>query len=71
MLKDYWDLQLIDLLLNGFPLDFNKNTSLHCDNKSNASAVEHPDDVTEYHSEEIEHKAIVKNSNGIWAFLNF
>ena len=59
VLKGYWDTQLIDLLRFGFPLDFNRNSSLKCDSRNHSLATDFPLDVEAYLKEEIEYGAIL------------
>ena len=61
LLTEYWDQQLLQLLEFGFPLEFNRNCPLRCDNKnhSSRSAIEYPNDVEAYIKEETEHQAIL------------
>ena len=59
LLTDYWDQQLLQLLEFGFPLDFNRNCPLRCDNKNHSSAIQYPNDVEAYIKEETEHQAIL------------
>ena len=59
LLTEYWDQQLLQLLEFGFPLDFNRNCPLRCDNKNHSSTIEYPNDVKAYIKEETEHKAIL------------
>ena len=59
VLQGYWDTQLIDLLSFGFPLDFDRKTSLKCDNKNHASAIDYPEDVETYLQEEAKFGAIM------------
>ena len=59
VLDGYWDTQLIDFLRFGFPLDFNRNSILKCDNKNHSSAADFPLDIEVYLKEEIEHGAIL------------
>ena len=40
-LQGYWDVQLIDLLTYGFPLDFNRKSPLNWEDKNHKSAVDH------------------------------
>ena len=47
-LQGYWDVQLLDLLRFVFPLDFNRNTSLKCEHKNHASAVQYHEDFQVY-----------------------
>ena len=58
-LKDYWDSQLIHLIKYGFPLDFNRGCSLVSDHINHKSALQYPNDIDNYLSEEISHKAII------------
>ena len=59
VLQGYWDTQLIDLLSFGFPLDFDRKTSLKCDNKNHSSAIDYPEDVEAYLQEEAQFGAIM------------
>ena len=59
VLQGYWDTQLIDLLSFGFPLDFDRKTSLKCDNKNHSSAIDYPEDVEMYLQEEAQFGAIM------------
>ena len=59
MFKNYWDQQLVQLVEFGFPLDFNRNSVLHYDEKNHSSAIEFPDDIRVYLNEEIKHGAIM------------
>ena len=43
----------------GFPLDFNRNCPLRCDNKNHSSATEYPNDVEAYIKEESDYQAIL------------
>ena len=58
-LQDYWDVQLLQLLKFGFPLDFNRASELKHDNKNHTSATKFPADVDAYLSEEIKYGAIL------------
>ena len=58
-LKDYWDSQLIHLIKYGFPLDFNRSCTLVSDHVNHKSALQYPNDIDTYLSEEISHKAII------------
>ena len=58
-LQDYWDIQLLQLLKFGFPLDFNRASKLKHDNKNHTSATEFSADVETYLSEEIKYGAIL------------
>ena len=58
-LQDYWDVQLLQLLKFGFPLDSNRASELKHDNKSHTSATEFPADVEAYLSEEIKYGAML------------
>ena len=58
-LAEYWDWQLPLLVKYGFPLDFERNTTV-CHSKINHnSAIQYPDHVVHYLKEEVEHGAIV------------
>ena len=59
VLSEYWDKQLLELLRFGFPLDFNRQSTLKSDGRNHASATEHPADVLAYIQEETNHKAIL------------
>ena len=58
-LQGYWDVQLLDLLRFGFPLDFNRNASLKCEHKNHTSSVQYPEDVQVYLNEELKYGAII------------
>ena len=58
-LDGYWDVQLIDLITYGFPLDFNRNSPLKWEDKNHKSALDYPRDVETYLQEEIRHGAIM------------
>ena len=57
-LKDYWDSQLCKLITYGFPLDFDYDHTLKCENKNHNSALMFKNDVHEYIKEEKEYGAI-------------
>ena len=59
VLKDYWDQKLVQLRPFGFPLDFNRQCTLRCDNKNHASATQFPKDIDAYLQEERQHNAII------------
>ena len=59
LLKDYWDQQLLQLLRFGFPLDFNRNSQLHCEGGNHSSAIQYPKDVEAYIQEETNYGAIL------------
>ena len=59
VLVDYWDTQLIHLLKYGFPLDFNRDSPLHCEHKNHSSAIEFPEHVDVYLDEERQFGAIL------------
>ena len=59
LLTEYWDQQLLQLLEFGFPLDFNRNCPLRCNNKNHSSAIEYPNDVEAYIKEESDYQAIL------------
>ena len=59
LLTEYWDQQLLQLLEFGFPLDFNRNCPLRCDNENHSPAIEYPNDVEAYIKEETEHQAML------------
>ena len=59
LLKDYWNQQLLQLLRFGFPLDFNKNSPLHCEEGNHSSATQFPNDVYTYVKEESTYGAIL------------
>ena len=59
VLKGYWETQLIDLLRFGFPLDFDRNSTLTCDNKNHSSATDFSLDVEAYLKEETNFGAIL------------
>lgn len=65
MLKNYYDLEICDLLEFGFPIGFEGKTSdLHVKNqiwqyKNHKGAVEFPNDIISYITKESSHKAIL------------
>ena len=59
LLKDYWDQQLLQLLRFGFPLNFNRNCPLHCEDGNHSSATQFPNDVDTYIKEESSYGAIL------------
>ena len=59
MLSGYWDKQLIHLIRFGFPIDFNRTCTLTHDGKNHSSAVDYPEDIKAYLTEEIQHGAII------------
>ena len=59
LLKDYWDQQLLQLLRFGFPLDFNRNSQLHCEGGNHSSAIQYPKDVEAYIQEETSYGGIL------------
>ena len=58
-LLDCWDVQLIELLRYGFPLDFNRNCPLSSDKRNHSSAVQFPTHVETYLAEEKKFGAIL------------
>ena len=56
---DYWDTQLVQLIKFGFPLDFNRDSPLHWEDKNHNLALLFPEHVDAYLKEEISHGAIV------------
>ena len=58
-LQGYWDTQLIDLLMFGFPLDFNRASPLRWEGENHKSAIEYPADIEAYLAEEKSFNAIV------------
>ena len=58
-LQGYWDVQLIQLLKFGFPLDFNRSSVLRHDNKNHTSALDFPAHVDAYLTEELRYGAIL------------
>ena len=59
VLQGYWDVQLIQLLKYRFPLDFNRDSPLECENKNLSSAVKFSDDAKTYLNEEVAPGAIL------------
>ena len=57
-LKEYWDKQLPDLIQFGFPLDFDRRQPLCSTDKNHTSALENPQHVAHYISEELSYGAI-------------
>ena len=58
-LQGYWDTQLIDLLMFGFPLDFNRASPLRWEGENHKSAIDYPEDIEAYLAEEKSFNAIV------------
>ena len=58
-LSDFGDKQLIDFLYFGFRMDFNRNCPLKWEGVNHNSAINYPNDIEVYLSEELAHKAIV------------
>ena len=58
-LQEYWDVQLCEFLKFGFSLDFNRNSKLRWEEKNHNSAIQFPDDVDAYLTEELKYQAIV------------
>ena len=58
-LADYWNQQLPDLLENGFPLDFNREFQLVSTFVNHTSALQNPEHVNNYLTEELHHKVIL------------
>ena len=58
-LANYWDWQLPLLIKYGFPLDFDRDSTLICENVSHTSALKYPDHVSTYLREEMENKAVL------------
>ena len=59
ILVNYWDKQLIHLIQFGFPLDFNRASTLTHGDENHSSANDHPINIQIYLQEEIEHGAII------------
>ena len=59
LLVGYWDVQLPLLVRFGFPLDFDRNSSLESHPENHTSAKNFPDHVHAYLREEISYKAIL------------
>ena len=58
-LQDYWDRQLPLLIRFGFPLDYDREGNLHSQEVNHPSAVDYPEDINTYLTEEIQHEAIL------------
>ena len=59
-LQDFWDKQLVDLLVEyGFPLDFDRDALLTSTEENHASAKNFASDVNTYISEELKHGAML------------
>ena len=58
-LQGYWDVQLMQLLKFGFPLDFNRSSVLRHDNRNHTSALDFPAHVDAYLTEELKYGAIL------------
>ena len=58
-LQGYWDRQLPFLIRFGFPLDYNRDSSLRSQETNHPSAVEFPEDIKAYLAEEMQHDAIL------------
>ena len=59
VLQGCWDTQLIELLRFGFPLGFDRKSVLQCDHNNHSSAIDCPQDIEAYLSEEIKFVAIL------------
>ena len=57
-LSTYWDQQLVDLIRFGFPLDFDRNSTLLSSCQNHASAIEHVHHVDAYIAEELKYGAM-------------
>ena len=57
-LTTYWDQQLVDLIRFGFPLDFDRNSTLLSSCQNHASATEHVHHVDAYIAEELKYGAM-------------
>ena len=57
-LEGYWDTQLIELIRYGFPMDFNRQSPLRWEDKNHNSALQFPQHVDAYLTEEVEFGAI-------------
>ena len=57
-LTTYWDQQLVDLIRFGFPLDFDRNSTLLSSCQNHASAIEHVHHVDAYIAEELKYGAM-------------
>ena len=58
-LQGYWDRQLPLLIRFGFPLDYDRESNLSSNEVNHSSAVDYPEDVKAYLTEEIQHGAIL------------
>ena len=59
MLQDYCDVQLIEVLRYGFPLDYHRSLTLCCERENHSSAIKYPSHVDAYLQEETEYGAIL------------
>ena len=59
MLKGYWDVQLVELLKFGFPLDYNRSFNLSSEHDNHSYAIQYPSHVDAYLQEEITHGVIL------------
>ena len=58
-MEGYWDTQLLEFLTYSFPLDFNRDSKLHCEGKNHNSALQFPTNVDAYLQEETKFKTII------------
>ena len=58
-LQGYWDIQLPLLIRFGFPLDYNREGSLSSQETNHPSAVDCPEDIKAYLTEEMQYDAIL------------
>ena len=58
-LKNYWDQQLVDLIEQSFPLDFDRNSTLGHTLDNQSSALQFSDHVDQYISEQLQHRAFL------------
>ena len=58
-LTEYWDQQLLQLLEFGFPLDFNRNCPLRCEQGNHKSATDFPQDIDAYIEEELQYDTVM------------
>ena len=58
-LVGYWDQQLLQLIEYGFPLDFNRACKLRHEGVNHNSAIQFPNDIEAYISEETHHGAML------------
>ena len=58
-LEDYWDRQLPLLIRFVFPLDYDREGFLQSQEVNHPSAVDYPEDIKTYLTEEIQHEAIL------------